>query len=194
MGLFEHHLTVDGQTDLRKWEQTCAMIDAKPLVIELGPDGKTGKHPRQMMWAVVTETDDPEGWVTDLWTHAVERGHRFVRSKLETPLDKSANFDPAYYEAHVKSLIPAAEAAEMVKACQDHGFVASRNALYPSTLGLEKWYFTLRSYDSGRDFVSAGADFARDFAWLTKLNWHTVRMEMEAVIFDTNPDLDRGWA
>jgi hypothetical protein len=195
--IYELHLTVDHNHPdftLDRWKQFCDRFGAKPLDIRLAAEVPP-RAQRQVMFALVREGDDSGAW---RWMHGFEHdaqrsGFKVLRSKLEVPLDKSAPYhSPEYHETHIKSLIPAQEVDVLVPQLCDMGWVASYNALFPRDAGLEKWYFTQRAY--GVSFTQAGREFAESYAALTEINWHTVRMEKETVIEDTNPSLDEGWA
>lgn len=191
--LYELHITVDHNRgpSLRRWKELCHGLEAKPLDIRL----TGGQNPRQVMFAIVHEGDDSSArlWQTALTCKVQDNGFHILRTKLEVPLDKSAPYHrPAYHEAHVKSLIPDDQVSYIVGTATDLGWIASWNALFPKDAGLQKWYFTWRDYS--QSFLAAGRDMSAAFAQMTDFNWHTVRMEKETVIYDSNPGLDEGWA
>lgn len=192
--IYELHITVDHDHpdfDLDLWSHICALMSAKPLDIRLAE----GLHDRQVMFAAVHEGDDASmrDWKARLTQCVVANGFSILRTKVEVPLDKSAPYThPVYHEAHIKSLIPADEVPRIVASLTNAGWIASWNDLFTEDAGLQKWYFTWRAY--GVPFIQAGREFAESFAYLTEVNWHTVRMESETVIEDSNPALDEGWA
>lgn len=214
--LFELHLTTDPKSHGQAWKNFCEnKLGAKPLLIELS--GGVDEHPywgepvhlQQMMTASTFKGTDTEGqlWAREQQKEVITAGFPLVRTKLEVPLDKSGGYEGQieYYETHVKSLIPPSEVSRMVEVLSEAGWHASQNVWYADEDGLEKWYFTQRVYPSmvGQEYthdqttperVFAGREFAESYNTLLTFNWHTVRMESEAVIMDTNPDLDRGWA
>lgn len=192
--IYELHITVDHNDPdfyLESWVAACEQWDAKPLDIRLAE----GKHTRQVMFAIVHQGDDmtAHDWVYRMLRKVHDAGFVILRQKLEVPLDKSASYlRPPYHEAHIKCLIPADESAHAVDRLCNAGWVASYNDLFRDDAGMEKWYFTWRAY--GVDFKWAARAFADQFADLSDVCWHAVRMESETVLQDTNPDLDEGWA
>lgn len=214
--LYELHLTTLPSVDHHAWihfTKVQLSSTAKPLLIELSggqdehPYWGEPMHPVQVMTAdtFVGEDEMALAWAFGQQNKVIEHGFPLVRAKLEVPLDKSGPYEGgvAYYETHVKSLIPPADVSRMVEVLAETGWHASQNVWYSDEDGLEKWYFTQRAYPEviethrGKDDtpqrVLAGREFAESYNTLLTFNWHTVRMESEAVIIDTNPDLDRGW-
>jgi hypothetical protein len=196
--IYELHITVDHTKpdfSLDRWQQFCAEGGIKALDIRL--DEFQAKNPRQVMFAAVTEIDGPSSGAY-LWRNSWEslvrsEGFDILRSKCEVPLDKSAEFtEPVYHECHVKSLIPADVSGIAVDTIHEEGWLASWNELRPNDDGLEKWYFTLRSY--GTRYKDAQREFIDAYAQMAGHHFHTVRMESETVIYDSNPSLDEGWA
>lgn len=189
--LFELHLTVADHDRLDEWIEHCEAFDAKPLFIELV--GSPKLEP-QLMFAATFEGTEPDAqlWALLHTQAALEAGFKVVRQKLEVPLDKSADFEaPNYHEAHIKALLTPEEVELDIPGVVDSGWVVSRNSLFKEYDGREKWYFTKRAYNC--DYIQAGREFAEAYDSLTRDIWGTVRMEMETVIEDTNPDLDEGW-
>lgn len=192
--IYELHLTVDHKhPDFSPgdWIEFCRNNNAKPLDIRLA----SGKHTRQVMFAAVHQGDEGSmrRWKGGLTGAVCQAGFSVLRSKLEVPLDKSAPYEiPVYHEAHIKSLIPKNEVENVVESLLEQYWIASWNHFFPRDAGLEKWYFTWRAY--GVPFIQAGREFAEAYAALTEVNWHTVRMECETVIEDSNEALDEGWA
>ncbi len=190
--LYELHLTASRADEVGHWMNTCGDLHIKPLLIELEGGGF---HPKQMMMAAVHEGNDRSmhAWWKGIKSGLELAGFQISRTKIEVPLDKSVPYDaPAYHEAHIKSLIDQRDVLQVVMFARAHGWVASRNALFKSDDGLEKWYFTQRAYDV--DYKTAGSQFRKAFGALPDFSWHTVRMEMETVIQDDNEGLDAGWA
>lgn len=190
--LYELHLTTESTVDLNAWLTFCGSWDIKPLQIQLEGDEP---YADQIMFAAVHSGDDDsaKAWVAEISEDMVECGFPVIRTKLEVPLDKSSPYkEPVYHEAHVKSLINSNLVDNVVKFARGHGWIASRNGLYRELDGHEKWYFTKRAY--GTHYLDAGTEFKKAFADLPSFGWHTVRMEMETVIADSNEELDAGWA
>lgn len=190
--LYELHLTTDNSVNIYDWIDFCNEQKIKPLHIELKGDES---YDDQVMFAAVHEGDDESAskWAETLDAHMYCSGFEVIRAKLEVPLDKSSPYEsPVYHEAHVKSLIHSDLVDNVVKFARTHGWIASRNGLYRELDGHEKWYFTRRAY--GIPYYKAGTAFKKAFADLPNFGWHTVRMEMETVITDSNEELDAGWA
>lgn len=217
--LYELHLTVDPSTDILAWGEWCVNQGIKPLEIHLAANGSD--HSVQKMFATTFQGIDSEAfiWMDDLIRAAensdyeydgldyepVENeltgmtippntpGFKVIRAKLEVPLDKSAQYTMApYHECHVKSLIEADNVSTLVKFAESAGWSASTNVLFPETDGLQKWYLTKRTY--GENYLASSGVFKDAFADLPTDAFQAVRMESEAVVYDTNPALDRGWA
>lgn len=192
--LYELHLTVEPTTDINAWSNWCASIDAKPLDIRLA--GGNPNNPRQIMFAYVFKADDPAGAahnINQLVAFAEAEGFNVIRTKLEVPLDKSAEFKfPVYHECHVKALIFEGNVDDVVEAAHAQGWTASYNALFTHDDDLEKWYFTKREYTL--DYLAAGRAFRDAFAELPQDGFNTLRMECETVVMDDNHELDEGWA
>jgi hypothetical protein len=195
--MYELHITVDHEAPgfyLADWIGFCNRHAIKPLDIRL--DSSHAKRPRQVMFAVVAEHGGPTSfayvWRNEWEAAVLSSGFKILRSKVEVPLDKSAGIEAVYHECHVKALIPADAVPAVVDEARDIGWLASWNNLFPDDAGLEKWYFTLRNKHD--DFKRAGHGFAQAYGHIASFNWHTVRMEKETVIYDSNPALDEGWA
>lgn len=192
--LYELHLTVSPGTDIDAWSQWCTAHDAKPLEIHLA-GSRNSAHPIQKMFAATMSGTDDEAaeWAGGLQWDAEAFGFDVIRSKLEVPLDKAAEYtDPAYHEAHIKSLIAPHMVGDVLKNAESLGWISSTNALYPSTDGHEKWYFTQRAYDCS--YLDAADAFRSAFNTLPRSGFHAVRMESETVVIDSNEALDDGWA
>ena len=207
--LYELHITVDPASDLDKWKLFCHVYGLKPLLIELYDDENAEKieHPQQMMFAGVFEGthEDAIRW-RETTAERVSEDFTIVRDKLEVPLDKSQPFtSPAYFEMHVKALIDPACIGGNLREAAHLDWRASRNLLVKNDRGYEKWYFTKRFYPDKRglserfswwpfEWRNAATYFHTQYADCYNILGGVCRMEMEAVISDSNPDLDAGWA
>lgn len=190
--LYELHLTTQNDVDIDAWSKFCHRLNIKPLLIEL-EGGKPLAD--QVMFAAVHEGDNGSAtyWCDNMKGAMRAYGFPVIREKMEVPLDKSSPYEnPVYHEAHVKSLIHKDNVDTVLQFARAYGWAASRNGLFKSVDGHEKWYFTQRNY--GDPYMIAGTKFKKAFAKLPDFGWHTVRMEMETVIYDDNEDLDAGWA
>lgn len=191
--LFELHLTVSPGTEIQSWSSWCDSVGAKPLEIHLA--GDKAAHPVQKMFAATMSgtNEEADAWTKTLQDDAVFNGFKVIRSKLEVPLDKAAEYEsPAYHEAHIKSLISPNLVSDVIKNAESHGWVSSTNILYPSVDGHEKWYFTKRAY--GCSYLEAADAFREAFHNLPRGGFHAVRMESETVVDDTYEALDAGWS
>jgi hypothetical protein len=194
--LFELHLTTEPDTDLHEWKLFWQRHNIKPLDIRLVSEDAA--HPRQIMMAAVFEGDNRGAliWATDLQKSMHDDGGFTIkRSKLEVPLDKSAEFAGrlAYYEAHVKSLVEDRHFKDVRYSAEKLGWSMSYNALYTEVDGLNKVYLTKR-VPGEVDYVEAGHLLSIAFGNIVTRAYKAIRMESEAVIIDTNPSLDGGWA
>jgi hypothetical protein len=193
--LYELHLTTDPDVCLADWIGWTNRAGQKALDIRLAAQDAT--NPRQIMTAGTYEGIDATAaeWVYNLQEEMLAAGFPIQRAKLEVPLDKSGPYIGriSYYEAHVKSLVPENRYPFLVKETHSLGWVVSYNALFEHQDGLRKVYLTKRR--SGNDhYIDAGHKLSLAFSKLAPSSFHTVRMESEAVIDDTNPMIDEGWA
>jgi hypothetical protein len=208
--LYELHITVNPHSNLSHWQRWCSTRGYKPLLIDLlevGEGEQPLEDPRQMMFAVTFEGTHEEAvqW-REATASLVSDEFQIIRDKLEVPLDKSLPFhSPAYYETHVKALVDPECIGGNLRDAASFGWAASRNALFENDHGYEKWYYTKRFYPDKRglperdqwwpyNFRNAAIYFHREYADVSGVLGGTMRMEMEAVISDSNPDLDKGWA
>lgn len=185
--LYELHLTTTPDADVEKWSALCSALGIKPLVIELD----RGDHPRQVMMAATHSGDDRsvDNWRDTLVVAFASAGFPIVRQKLEVPLDKAGVYTKfAYHETHVKMLLSPYISDSRVRVA---GWHTSRNALQTNVDGRSKWYLTRRAY--GVDIHAAADDFHQEFGEIVG-SLPNVRMEMETVLYDSNPSLDDGWA
>lgn len=221
--LYELHLTVDPTTDILAWGNWCVERGIKPLEIHLASKAASpvqkmfattfqGTDSEAFIWMddliraaqnsdyeyddIDYSFDEQDAAFQDFGTQVKRKntpGYKVIRAKLEVPLDKASKYTNApYHECHVKSLIEPDNVGTLVKFAESLGWSASTNVLYPSADGLEKWYFTQRTYGEG--YLDSAASFKDAFAALPTDAFQAVRMESEAVVYDTNPGLDKGWA
>jgi hypothetical protein len=192
--LYELHMTLaDDALGGAGWQDFCNLRGIKPLKIELHGGGA---HPVQIMTAQTTECDpgDAMSWAGIQREKFINHGWGIQRVKLEVPLDYGIGVydDPVYHEVHVKLLSEPDMAPRYVERAVAYGWVASRNLWYTEVAGLEKWYLTLRAYDVPA--LKAADKFAQAWEDIRPFMPPAARMEKETVIFDSNPDLDAGWA
>lgn len=207
--LYELHITINPDSNLREWELFCESKGYKPLLIELHDDQNAEQiaNPQQMMFAAIFEGTHEEAvkW-REATAGLVHKDFQIIRQKLEVPLDKSQPFvSPPYYEIHVKALIDPECLGGNLRDAAHLNWRASRNALFTHDQGYEKWYFTKRFYPDKRglserfswwpyQWRSAATYFHTEYADCFNILGGVCRMEMEAVVMDTNPELDEGWA
>lgn len=189
MSLYESHVTVGGGSP-EEWAALCEALGIKPLHIELA----TGDYREQLMCAAVFDGTLEAARAYTFGIEAAAEAHGFLvlRTKMETPLDKaSESIAYAYHEAHVKMLLRADEARTLADVADAAGMHLSRNLFQVDVDGLEKWYLTARAYDAYPRV--AAVEFGRSFA-VASARLPGMRMEMEAVISDSAPEMDTGWA
>ena len=190
--LFELHLTAAEADHARldEWIELCEIAQIKPLLIKLDK----GEHPRQMMMAAQFERPDVGGaaQACSYYKNFFEtRGFEIIREKLEIPLDHAAGQLVSYYEMHVKALLGDVDVHSIDAACSWSESVASMNLLKEDDAGRQKWYLTRRTYF--HDMFESSQIFDEAYARILRFI-PTMRMEREAVLIDTNPELDLGWA
>lgn len=196
--LYELHLTAPEDVSVESWSTACEAIRAKPLQIEL--TGWISGRRTQLMSAGTYECDTHHGLPLAQQTEqAVAKllgSKPMSRMKLEIPLDKGigvyAESDVQYHECHAKLLLRSDNVEGILEEALARGWVVSRNLLYTNVDGLEKWYLTKRAYD----MPALQAAHAFNVAWecTRQVVGPFARMEMETVVFDSNPELDKGWA
>jgi hypothetical protein len=186
---FEYHITIDGNLD--EWVAFCHEQGIKPLDIRL----TEGDCPRQLMCAhsFLSPTASLALGEAEHMLRCVRSNFAVKRLKLEAMLDKipemGAGARVLYYEAHMKLILPPNSEADTHRLATRLELAASRNVLYEGNE--EKWYLTSR-LPGGTDYQEAGMELTRRLAEVAEYR-PTVRMEMEAVLIDTNPGLDNGW-
>ncbi len=180
--LYEAHVTVEGE-DVESWQKFCRNHNIKPVFIRLS----RGKYPTQLMCTAAHNGDEAsaDDMVGQLMNDAERDGFNCLRAKLERPLVAECPDGMEYAECHIKLLLD----GEVAEIAEPEVFLSE------SLLGVEsplrKWYFTARTY--GLDAQKSEHRFQEVLRQLQP-SMTVVRMETEAVVYDTNPDLDRGWA
>lgn len=185
--LFEAHVTVDSN-DIEAWQECCREVLIKPLLIRLSH----GAHPNQLMCAALFSADIELAarQVEVLENRIKEAGFKILRTKLECQLAHSACVQkPSYFECHMKLTLDEAGASKLLSVAQELGIAASTNLLAVNGKW-ERWYLTSRDYM--KDMGIAIDEFQR-LRRQVEQYLPVEEMDMECVIFDTNPGLDRGW-
>ncbi len=189
--LYEMHITVDPETNLDNWIDFNQERGNKPLHIML----MDGDHPSQVMNALTFSGTDEEmrKWGAEELTQVAIAGFQAIRVKVEVPLDHSLPYAGLvkYYESHVKMLLPESQLPMLIAVTEALHVHASFNDLKMFDTGFMKAYLTRRFY--GEDMFEAAEDLNRSYTEVLEM-LPSVRMEKEAVIIDTNPGLDSGWA
>lgn len=170
----------------------CQTEHVKPLFIVLA----TGNYVRQPMFTKVIESTNFEEAFSDIQNinNVFEKeGFKLVRIKSEVFSDdfylfsdkKTEKFEP-YFEYHCKININNFPLIENI--CTIHNAHLSKNSLDNSPY--EK-YITIREYSSNETFEQRIENL------LLALNEHTieiVKQKKEYCIYDSQLDLDKGWA
>lgn len=182
---FESHLTILGGSSVESdWYATCKGYGIKPLKILLSG----GVHSSQLMCAARFEAPDPmDGVDLELGLiEKVEADFEIVRSKLESPLHEYAGGHAAYFETHLKCLVPTDRIEPLIALAPER--VGVSESIWDPVPGLRKVYLTERSFLLDRDFATFR--FTRLFNLFEPV---VFSQENEVVWHDSNPDWDYGW-
>lgn len=194
-GAFEAHVTV-GPCDLAAFRAACDALAVKCIAIEL-PEGETRQQPMTASFhrGELREVQDE---ALAIARELVRRGFLVTRTKIErhgrldgTPeTDEEARRAPrtSYFEYHLKlAPRPEDDLPALAAAIRPLGGHLSRNA----RKGGER-FVTLRAYEVGR--ATAEARFAALSARVEESGVPVRSRIREYTVFDTNLDVDRGWA
>jgi hypothetical protein len=183
---YEAHITVDS-TDTGRWQETCAVLGIRPLLIRM-PEGE---HPLQLMCAAEFHGDmnDARMWIAGLEASVRDAGYVILRTKLESAIVDAPTEPAVYYECHFKLLPQGEMTAALLDELKKKGIYASENLL-PSADGTCYWYMTARTY--GTSPVEARNAFAEAFS-VIRGRLIVKAAHFEHVIFDTWPEIDKGW-
>jgi len=185
--IFEAHITVDSK-DVEAWQEFCREEMIKPLYIRL----TRGSHPDQLMCSVPFSADleATKQRVSMLEAKIRNAGFLILRSKLECQLAHSALIQtPAYYEYHMKLTLDEAGVTDLLPVAKKLSVGVSTNLLAMNGKW-ERWYLTGRDYTKNMGIAS---DEFRRLRRQVEQYFSVEGMDMECVIFDTNPGLDEGW-
>jgi hypothetical protein len=176
--LTEIHLTVDTQ-DIGKWIQDCKKLQIKPLVIQLAH----GQHPLQVMCtrSVHMYSHLLSTYLEQLHFSLENLGYTVLRTKVEVPRSdvKESKMNVKYYEAHYWMKPDIGDWPTIVEYAKNE-----QNPLSFSVLS-GKWWVTQRWT---RGLLSSEPEKPY---WLCH---YAGKGQTEAVLMDTNPSLDEGWA
>lgn len=183
---YELHVTVVPERVL-DFAAFCKTIEAKPLYIQLSK----GRHPDQLMLAatnMLRDDTDARAWAKD-FGHMVDKHFSVLRVKLESRLTEGEN---TYYEAHWKlNLNPDPPYWQ----CEIRKFLAK----YPELLWSKNLfdthihYLSQRIYDS-EDHLEASTIFNGSGVKINFEGLPLVKTHYERAVWDSAPEIDRGWA
>jgi hypothetical protein len=183
---FEIHITVDSE-DFNKWKDVCEKLGLNPLWIQ----NSKGKHSRQMLCAVDYSGSflGVNNQVRELSADIRSAGFKVIRQKIECGFRKWPS--SLYNECHIKIILPESENEAVLSFCDVEGISPSWSLIH-GIPGERKWYLTVRDFnlDSG---VALGK-FQKAIKAFQERFGRVRGVEVETAIFDTNKDLDRGWA
>lgn len=200
--LYELHITVIcEEARLADFQQTCSALGAKGLLIVL----PKGEHQRQVQsgfhkYGSMAEVFDILKTQQDSFTKA---GFTVVRSKVELKLGTSFSKcvpllsgicpNGQYFEFHLQVRLHYDRLAELEKVSSRHNAHLSRNAYKTDKeLGLVWQFLTLRFHDLGLDASQDRFHALRES--LLASNFEVVKTESEYAIYDSNVNVDAGWA
>ena len=115
-------------------------------------------------------------------------GLRVVRLKVETGIDEAAPTPPVYFEGHFKVRLEPYRLRRLAHTAAELGAHLSANA-HATTDVFEERFLTVRAPDA----PAARRRFADTAAGLEARGWSLCGAHEEAVLFDSNLALDRGW-
>lgn len=197
-GSFEAHVTV-APCAIEPFRAACGDLGVKCIAIELG-SSSSPENLQQPMTASFHrgELRDVQAEALAIGRELVRRGFTVTRTKIEqhgrlegTPeTDDEARAAPktSYFEFHVKIAPPPdADLAAIATDLRKLGAHLSRNAQKSG-----ERFVTLRAHGVGR--ATAEARFAAVCAEIERLGLPARSRIREYTVFDTNLELDRGWA
>jgi hypothetical protein len=188
---YRAHITIEAsRADEPAWWAFCGRIGMTPLKLMLS----TGETPLQVSCTArshfIAGPHLAERWAGELERRALQAGFAVLRTKLAMPLRKAEGVYAVYHEAHAKAILTEREALDVPRLCRVEGYSHSRNLLSVERNGRLKHYLTDRVFDATH--AEAIDHFGHKAIRLVQ--WHPrVALELEAVLLDTNPTLDRGW-
>lgn len=183
---FEVHITVDPQ-DFNRWKELCVQLGLNPLWIK----NSSGWYNQQMLCAVDYNGSflGVKNYIRELSREIRNARFKIVREKIECGFRKWPSF--LYNECHIKIRLPEFENQAVLSFCDVNGISASWSLIH-NVPGECKWYLTVRDY--GLDAREAGIRFGKAVRAVHQEFGNINGIEVETAIFDTNKDIDRGWA
>lgn len=194
--LFEVHITVDSR-EIERWKACCQGLGIKPLFIKLS----RGKHQYQLLSASTFRgnREGADDYVSSLHGQIKSNGFASIRTKLECSLDKiPGGVVPAYFECHIK--FPLIKHGRGIKTSARKTQTAASENLLACDGSLQKWYLTTRHYFEQGQYnrrKMSDENYARykfeDIGRKVRVFLPVRSIDMECVIYDTNPVLDEDW-
>lgn len=190
---FQFHVTI---SDIHKEKQEvfikfCEQNQLKPLMIVL----LEGDYINQPMFTKVIESQTYESALEEiniLAKNVQEKGFVICRIKAEIfsedssyyPNGVSSSFNP-YYECHLRVQIENQSAAEQL--CKENDAHLSRNSFDSNHIK----YITIREYGSKSLFDQRVKTLIKA---INEYHILLIKQKLEYCIYDSNLELDRGWA
>lgn len=183
---FEIHITADPQ-DFNRWKELCHRLGLNPLWIK----NASGWYNQQMLCAVEYDGSflGVKNYIRELSKTIREARFKVVREKIECKFRSWPS--SLYNECHIKIRLPDSENKAVLAFCQSNGISPSWSLIH-DVPGERKWYLTVRDY--GLNSRSAGLRFAKAIRAVRNRFGKINGVEVETAIFDTNKDIDKGWA
>ena len=200
-GVFEYHVTVETD-DIDRFTETCRNLKThrvKPIVIMLNSgSGNTPVYAKQVMTSNFVMGVFPQNLssIQELAKKLEMAGFPSCRLKIEAkaksrgvPLtsEQMSVWQGSYFEFHFKVKVEPDETERLFDLCRRKNGLIAWNALKPKGFYL----ITLRIYSGGLpEALSANKNFKN---YLKSNGYITLQNQKEFVVYDSNPDLDKGW-
>lgn len=201
-GRFEIHTTVETQ-DPGEFLERLGPTGLKPVMVQLEGDPEN-PHPIHLMtatWHTGTLAGAKrEALKEDLTLRKM--GLIPIRTKIEAALatkgiprtnEHAKAFPKNYFESHF--LFPVrdeADHAALTSLCTERGIALSGILRGPRGLDQGVRYASFRHYHTGFLYAAAGTKVL--IRTLEDLGRYSQKNHSEYVVYDSNPDMDRGWA
>lgn len=196
-GIFEYHVTVE-TNDIDKFVETCHCLRVKPVVIMLN----SGEHVKQVMTSNFVMGIYPNNLksIQELAKKLEMSGFPSCRLKIEArvssrsksrgiPLtaEQMSVWKDAYFEFHFKVKVDQGGTERLFDLCRRKNGLIAWNGLKPEGFYL----ITLRICSGGLpEALSANKNFKN---YLRSNGYTILQNQKEFVVYDSNPDLDKGW-
>jgi hypothetical protein len=148
----------------------------------------TGVHPSQPMlsWRQVASIATALKRAAELALALQRQGMKLLRLKIEGKPE--ANSDALYFEAHFKVELDDGKESELQPLARELGVHLSRSA-FARSAGKQQRFLTARQCT----LAGALASFERVESTLISRGWRVLSVDREAVLYDSNLELDEGW-